>query len=40
MVKMGASKKYCENLTESRVADVTINFKSGRLRTACTCVCI
>lgn len=24
-----ASKKYCENLTASRVAEVTINFMSG-----------
>ena len=34
MVKIGASKKYSENLTASRVAEVTISFSSGRLFTA------
>jgi hypothetical protein len=34
MVKMGAALKYWENLTASKVADVTINFSSGRFPTA------
>ena len=35
MVKMGASKKYSENLTASSVAEVTMSFISGRSLTAC-----
>ena len=34
IVKIGASKKYSENLTASSVADVTISFRSGRFLTA------
>jgi hypothetical protein len=35
IVKIGASKKYCENFTASNVADVTMSFSSGRFLTAC-----
>lgn len=34
-VSRTASKKYCENFTASRVADVTISFSCGLFLTAC-----